>query len=60
MMMNEDWFMPTLNLDEIDNECPDLDFIVDKCRPLSVEYCMSNNFAFGGVNTSIIVKRYQS
>lgn len=60
MMMNEDWFMPTLNLDEIDDECPDLDFIVDKCRPLSVEYCMSNNFAFGGVNTSIIVKRYQS
>ena len=59
MMMNEGWFVPTLNLDNIDDECPDLDFIVGTCRPITTDYIASNNFAFGGVNTSIIVRRWR-
>ncbi|MBR9873551.1 MAG: beta-ketoacyl-ACP synthase [Vibrionaceae bacterium] len=56
-MMRTGWFNPTLNLENIDEQCGDLDYIVGKGRELDVEYLMSNNFAFGGINTSIIFKK---
>jgi len=56
-MMNGGWFAPTLNLDRIDPRCGELDYIVGAGRRLDVEYVMSNNFAFGGVNTSLIFRR---
>jgi 3-oxoacyl-[acyl-carrier-protein] synthase II len=34
-----------------------LDYIVAQPRSLSTEYVMSNNFAFGGINTSLIFRR---
>lgn len=54
MMMNEGWFHPTLNLNTVDPECAELDYIVGEGRKIDAEYSMSNNFAFGGVNTSLI------
>ena len=56
-MMNNNWFSPNLNLKNIDPECGDLDYIVDEGRKIDTEYIMSNNFAFGGINTSLIFKR---
>ncbi len=56
-MMREGWFAPTINLDEIDPECGELDYIRGDGRRLECEYVMSNNFAFGGINTSLIFKR---
>jgi len=56
-MMNENWFHPTANLDNIDPQCADLDYIKDDIRLLECGYVMSNNFAFGGINTSLIFKR---
>ncbi|MCF6776862.1 beta-ketoacyl-ACP synthase [Thiotrichales bacterium 19X7-9] len=56
-MMHDGLFMPTANLDEIDPNCAKLDYIMDKPRPLDIDYFMSNNFAFGGINTSLIFKR---
>ncbi len=56
-MMNEGWFHATANLETIDPACALLDFIKDEIRPLDCEYVMSNNFAFGGINTSLIFKR---
>jgi 3-oxoacyl-[acyl-carrier-protein] synthase II len=56
-MMREGWFAPTINLDEIDPECGALDYIRGEGRRLNCEYVMSNNFAFGGINTSLIFKR---
>jgi 3-oxoacyl-[acyl-carrier-protein] synthase II len=56
-MMNEGWFHPTLNLKTVDKRCSDLDYIVGDGRALDCEYIMSNNFAFGGINTSLIFKR---
>ena len=56
-MMHEGWFAPTINLDEIDPECGELDYIRGEGRRLDCEYVMSNNFAFGGINTSLIFKR---
>ena len=56
-MMNNKWFAPNLNLKEVDENCGQLDYIVGTGRNLDCEYIMTNNFAFGGINTSIILKR---
>jgi len=57
-MMNEGWFHATANLDNIDPECARLDYIKEDVRKLDCDYIMSNNFAFGGINTSLIFKRW--
>jgi len=57
-MMNSGWFAPTINLENIDPNCASLDYIQDSGRELNVEYVMSNNFAFGGINTSLIFRRH--
>lgn len=57
-MMNRGWFAPTINLDNVDPECAELDYIQGNGRELDVEYVMSNNFAFGGINTSLIFRRH--
>ena len=57
-MMREGWFAPTINLEQVDAQCAPLDFIVGEGRALQCDYVMSNNFAFGGINTSLIFKRY--
>lgn len=56
-MMREGWFHPTLNLHNVDEECGKLDYIKDEGRFIQAEYAMSNNFAFGGINTSLIFHR---
>ncbi len=56
-MMRDGWFHPTLNLDNIDPECAELDYITGAGRDLDIEIAMSNNFAFGGINTSLIFRR---
>jgi len=56
-MMRQGWFAPTLNLVRVDPECAELDYLVSEGRELQCEYIMSNNFAFGGINTSLIFKR---
>jgi len=57
-MMRGGWFAPTLNLENVDPRCGELDYIVDAGRSMEVEYMMSNNFAFGGVNTSLVFRRW--
>lgn len=57
-MMNRDWFAPTLNLENPDPACGKLDYIIESPRTLHTNYVMSNNFAFGGINTSLIFRRW--
>ncbi|EIC30700.1 beta-ketoacyl-ACP synthase [Methylomicrobium album] len=57
-MMRGGWFHPTANLETIDPDCAELDYIVGAVRRLDCGYVMSNNFAFGGINTSLIFKRW--
>lgn len=57
-MMQEGWFAPSINLTEPDPACAPLDHVVGNGRALAVDYLMSNNFAFGGINTSLIFKRW--
>lgn len=56
-MMNEGWFHATPNLEKIDPACAELDYIMGDIRKFNCGYIMSNNFAFGGINTSLIFKR---
>lgn len=56
--MNSGWFHPTINLDNIDPECAELDYITGNGKHIDCEYVMTNNFAFGGINTSLIFKRW--
>ena len=58
-MMNSGWFAPTLNLDHIDPRCGRLDYIRGQAREIDTDYVMNNNFAFGGVNTSLVFKRWR-
>jgi 3-oxoacyl-[acyl-carrier-protein] synthase II len=57
-MMKDDWFAPTLNLNEVDPACGQLDYIRGEGRTIKTNHVMTNNFAFGGINTSIIFKRW--
>lgn len=56
-MMRRHWFAPTLNLDAPDPACAPLRFITGAGLVLDTRYVMSNNFAFGGINTSLILAR---
>ena len=56
-MMREGRFMPTINLENVDVRCAELDYVMGTPRPLEIEYLMTNNFAFGGINTSLILGR---
>ncbi|MFV5347722.1 beta-ketoacyl-ACP synthase [Acinetobacter soli] len=56
-MMQRNQYIPTLNLDDVDPLCGDLDYITGQSRLLDTNIIMSNNFAFGGINTSLIFKR---
>lgn len=57
-MMNEGWFHPTVNLTQVDSECAPLDYIKNEGRKIEARYVMSNNFAFGGINTSLVFKKF--
>ncbi|MDO5058395.1 MAG: beta-ketoacyl-ACP synthase [Neisseria sp.] len=57
-MMNGGWFAPTVNLDNPDPLCGKVDYIRGAGREIQTDYVMNNNFAFGGVNTSLVFKRW--
>ena len=55
-MQREGWFAPTLNLTRVDPRCAGLDHVMTSARELSAEHVASNNFAFGGINTSLVFR----
>lgn len=57
-MMNHGWFAPTINLVNLDERCAPLDYIQGSGRNIQTDYVMNNNFAFGGINTSLIFSRH--
>ena len=57
-MLRQGVLIPTLNLENIDPLCADIEHVQGiTSRPL--EMVVKNNFALGGVNSSIILRRYQ-
>ena len=57
-MMRDQWFAPTLNLEQVDPACAVLDHVIEEGRVIDTEYALSNNFAFGGTNTSLVLRRW--
>ncbi len=57
-MLKNDWYAPTINLLRVDPRCAELDYIVGGGRTMHLEHVMTNNFAFGGVNTSLVFRRW--
>jgi len=48
---------PTINLDEPDPE-NDLDYVPHLARQKDMRFALSNTFGFGGVNASLVLKKY--
>lgn len=47
---------PTINWREADAKCP-VDAVPNEARPLPIRTALTNSFAFGGINASLIVRR---
>ncbi len=58
MMMRDGWFHPNLNLITPDEKCHGVDFITGEGRYIDTPYVMNNNFAFGGINSSLIFRKW--
>jgi 3-oxoacyl-[acyl-carrier-protein] synthase II len=50
----------TLNLENPDVAAQGLDIVHGQARPMAIEYALSNGFGFGGVNASVLFKRWQA
>jgi 3-oxoacyl-[acyl-carrier-protein] synthase II len=48
----------TLNFEVADDAVGALDIVSGQKRPVAMEYAMSNGFGFGGVNASVIFRRW--
>ena len=49
----------TLNFDNPDPASEGVDIVHGQARPMAIEYALSNGFGFGGVNASVLFKRWQ-
>ncbi len=48
---------PTINVNELDPEIPDLNFVLNKMVEKNINVALSNSFGFGGHNCSILFKK---
>lgn len=56
-MLRDGFLAPNRNLERIDPECAPLDYVMGGARQASPKVIMSNNFAFAGINTSLLFRR---
>jgi 3-oxoacyl-[acyl-carrier-protein] synthase II len=57
LMMREGFIAPTRNLTSPDSNCAPISHVIGECRQYNFSTGMNNNFAFGGINTSLIFKK---
>ncbi len=49
---------PTLNLNDPDDAVEGVDLVANSARPMAMDHAISNGFGFGGVNASIVFRRW--
>ena len=57
-MIREKMIIPTLNLENIDDLCKKIN-LVQNPEDKRIKYILKNNFALGGVNSSLILRSYE-
>jgi 3-oxoacyl-[acyl-carrier-protein] synthase II len=58
LTINRGVIHPTINYENPDPEC-DLDYVPNQARRADVRVAISNGFAFGGMNATIVLKRFE-
>ena len=58
LMMKLSFIAPSINIDNLDEKC-DYDNIVTTCKDIEFDTFLTNNFAFGGSNASMIIRKYR-
>jgi 3-oxoacyl-[acyl-carrier-protein] synthase II len=56
LMMQEGFIVPTLNLETPDPALPTLNYVTGELQDHHFRLAANNNFAFGGVNTSLVLR----
>ena len=56
-MINRGCLIPTLNLENIDDACSNIRHIFE-LQTTSIKTAIKNNFALGGINSSLVIRRY--
>lgn len=57
--MNDGVCPPTINLEEVDPECGDLNFVPNESQERQIDAVMNNSFGFGGHNVTLIFTNFQ-
>jgi 3-oxoacyl-[acyl-carrier-protein] synthase II len=58
--IRQGWVPPTRNLENVDLDCLGLNHICGEGRDVDIQYLATNTVAFGGINTSIILKQMEA
>jgi 3-oxoacyl-[acyl-carrier-protein] synthase II len=58
-MFEEDLLLGTMNLERLDPECMGID-VLQADKQKRIDTAIKNNFAFGGINTVLVIRRYSS
>lgn len=56
-MIREGFLAPSRGLDNLDPACAPLSYVRGDARAAKVQVAMTNNFAFGGINTSLVIAK---
>ena len=57
--INNDIVLPTINLENLDEEVADLNYVPNKAEKMNVDIALTNSFGFGGHNAVLIYKKYK-
>ena len=57
IMLEKNFISPTINLEDPDESCEGLDVVREYRENVCFDHALSNSFAFGGSNASIVISR---